>query len=117
MTIHIRLIANESLLDALISNAETYCKDHSSFKIAISPSVVYWKSINLRESNLCIIINAKYSQEYSTDIITTLFRLQIENATIIENEETCEINYYAQLDDLISFSDKFALFAYINKSE
>ena len=117
MTIHIRLIANESLSNTLISNAENYCKDHDGFKIAISSSSVYWKNANLRESNLCLSINANYSQEYSTNVIVTLFRLQIENTTIIEDDETCEINCYAQLDDLISFSDKFALFAYINKRE
>ena len=117
MTIHIRLISNESMLNALISNVENYCKDNDTFKIAISPSTVYWKNNNLRESNLCLYINAKYSREYSTDIIITLFRLQIENLTILETDDACEINYYAQLDDLISFSDKFALFAYINKHD
>lgn len=117
MKIHIRLIANQLLLNALVSDAENYCKDHNGFKIDILSSSVYWKSINLRECNLCLNVNVKYSRKYSTDIITTLFRLQIEKATIIEDDETCEINYYAQLDDLTSSPDKFALFSYINKSE
>lgn len=117
MKIHIRLIANQLLLNALVSDAENYCKDHNGFKIDILSSSVYWKSINLRECNLCLNVNVKYSRKYSTDIITTLFRLQIEKATIIEDDETCEINYYAQLDDLTSSLDKFALFSYINKSE
>lgn len=117
MTIHIRLITNELLLNELISDVENYCKNHSSFITTISPSVGYWKNINLRESNLCLNINARYSQNYFTDIVTTLFKLQIEDVTIIEDEKSCEINYYAQLDDLISFPDKFALFAYINKNE
>lgn len=117
MTIHIRLIANEPLLNTLISNVENDCKHHEGYKIAISPSLAYWKNMNLRECDLCLTIHANYSREYSTEIITALFGLKIENATIIEDGETCEINYYTQLDDLLSSFDKFALFAYINKSE
>ena len=117
MKIHIRLIANESLSNTLISNVENYCKNCADFKIAISSSSAYWKNVNLRESNLCLSINANYSRECSTNVIVTLFRLRMENMTIIEDDETCEINCYAQLDDLTSFSDKFALFAYINKRE
>ena len=117
MMIHIRLIANEPLLNAMVSDVEDYCNGHDGFKIVTSSCSVYWKNINIRECNLCLNINMKYSQEYFTDIITAIFKLQIENAVVIENDETCEIDYYAQLDDLIYFSDKFALFAYVNKSE
>ena len=117
MMIHIRSIANEPLLNAMISNVEDYCNGHDGFKIVTSSCSVYWKNINIRECNLCLNINMKYSQEYFTDVITAIFKLQIENAVVIENDETCEIDYYAQLDDLIYFSDKFALFAYVNKSE
>lgn len=62
MKIHIRLIANQLLLNALVSEVENYCENHNGFKIDILSSSVYWKSINLRECNLCLNVNVKYSR-------------------------------------------------------
>ena len=45
MKIHIRLIANQLLLNALVSEVENYCENHNGFKIDILSALFIGKAL------------------------------------------------------------------------
>ncbi len=78
---------------------------------------LYWKENMLREGELCLDIDNELSIEDCVNIITTLFKLKIDDVNVAETDDSYNIDVYENLDNLLCFPDRLALFTYINKIE